>query len=73
MIYETTCNSKQVSYRAHSKRSNGSTRTHETSYSNNMSKTATRHIARKPKQYARAPQHNNKRHVHDVQVKHYKT
>ena len=36
---------KQVSYRAHSKRSNGSTHTLYTSYSNNLSKTATRHIA----------------------------
>ena len=30
-------------------------------------------ILQASKQHATAPQHENKRHVHDVQVKHYKT
>ena len=30
-------------------------------------------ILQAPKQHATTPQHNNKRHGHDVQVKHYKT
>ena len=30
-------------------------------------------ILQAPKQYATAPQHNNKRHGHDEQVKHNKT
>ena len=30
-------------------------------------------IQQASKQYAKAPQHENKRHVHDVQVKHEKT
>ena len=42
------------------------------SYNNNLSKTKIRHIA-SIKQYATGPQQENKRHVHDVQVKHNKT
>ena len=38
---------KQVSYRAHSKRSNGATHTHETSLKDKLSKTTTRHLASK--------------------------
>ena len=66
------CKIKQVSYRAHSKRSNGSTHTHETSYSNNLSKQQLG-ILQAPKQHATASQHENKRHGHDVHVKHNKT
>ena len=43
--YEATCKTKQVSYKAHSKRSNGSTHTFYTSLKDKLSKTATRHIA----------------------------
>ena len=53
---------------------NGATVQHTlyTSYSNNLSKTATRHIA-SIKTNATAPQQENKRPGHDVQVKHNKT
>ena len=43
--YETTCKTKQVSYRACSKRSYGATHTLQTRYNNNLSKTVTRHLA----------------------------
>mgnify|MGYP005824901373 CR=1 FL=1 len=39
------CKTKQVSYRACSKRSNGATHTLQTRHSNKLSKTATRHLA----------------------------
>ena len=68
----TTCNSKQVSYRAHSKRSHGSTHPHYTSHNNNLPKTATRHLASIKTICYRTSTRKN-RHGHDVQVKHNKT
>ena len=48
------------------------THTLHTSLKDKLSKTATRHIA-STKQHATASQHTNKRHGHEVQVKHDKT
>ena len=53
---------------------NGATvqNTHETSLKDKLSKTATGHLTN-IKQHATPPQHEDKRHGHDVKVKHNKT
>ena len=63
---------KQVSYRAHSKRSNGSTHTLYTRYITICPKQQLG-ILQASKQHATVPQYENKRNGHDVQVKHNKT
>src|SRR3954470_20727421 len=56
--HETTCKTKQVSCRAHSKRSNGSTHTQETSLKGKLSKTTTRQLASiKTICYSHSPPH----------------
>ena len=45
---------------------------HYTSLKDKLSKTATRHLA-SIKKNAKVPQHNKKRHGHELQVKHDKT
>ena len=57
--------------KAHSKRSNGSTHTHETRRTSCPKQQLG--ILQTSKQYATTPQHKNKRHGHELQVKHYKT
>ena len=69
--YETTCKTKQVSYRAHSKRSNGSTHMKQDIIT--ICPKQQLGILQAPKQHATGPHQENKRHGHDVQVKHNKT